>query len=264
MEKKYKNLIFICLCIVVGIELVFFTNLFLSSKKGKNNEESIETKLRSEVNRKNKEVKTNDNKKEVDEKRNNLEKTITYTKNEEANTKEENNSSAGIENRNNKDIETIDQKENYNVDDEVINYLEMEAAEVNENIKEKNYKEKAKNTFIEIIDFLFYGGTIKNHTFNEMTGKAKLEAIKIAIKIEDKIEQYQPGMIEEIDSKYRNIKSKIINLYTNKVNEYCNNHSNLCENVKSDYDKMKNSFRNAFNISKNKLSTFYNEKIKNN
>ena len=235
-DNKYKTLFFILLSVfittIITSTIYYFLNNNIVNKKEK--EPKIEEK--------------NSNNIEED-------KAIKETIKEEdlENTTKDTNE---IENDN------IEIEKNDNADSEVLSYLKEKENEVYSKITDGTYKENLKNIFIEVVDFLFYDGKIKDHSFNELTEKGKLEVIKIVIKIEDKIEQYQPGLVDNIGNKYTNIKSKIIELYDEKVNEYCSNHMNLCSQAKKDYNSIKNSFKNAFNTAKNKISNFYQEKIK--
>ena len=130
----------------------------------------------------------------------------------------------------------------------VVNYLreKYEYISSNSNLS----KESLKESFTEVVDFLFYGGTIKGKTFKELSEQGKLEAIKLAIKIESKIDEWQPGLIDSLGDKYKNAKTKIVNLYTEKTNEFCTNHPDNCEYFREDYNQMKKSFSNAFNVVK--------------
>lgn len=150
-----------------------------------------------------------------------------------------------------------------NSDSEVINFLIEKKNEISSKISDGNYKDKIKSTFISLVDFLFYGGTIKNHTFNELTDKTKLEATKIILQIENKIEEKHPGLIDNIEDKYSNIKSRLVDLYTDKVNNICADREDLCKELKEEYNDMKKSLKNVFSASKNKISDFYQNRIKN-
>lgn len=237
MKNKYKMAFLITLGFLIGVTLPLLFNYVTVKSKYKNKENQIREET---VNKK-------------------IEKTLDDKK--EQNTE---NSEEKLYSNQNIDIQKDNQIETSNFDDEILNYLENKKGEIDSKISDTNYKEKAKKIFIEIVDFLFYNGRIKNHTFNELSEKTKLEVIKISIKIEDKIEQFQPGLIDNLDSKYTNIKLKIVNLYDLKIDEYCHNNSNLCSKARSDYNSMKRTFKYAFGTIKSKISDFYQEKFKNN
>lgn len=133
-------------------------------------------------------------------------------------------------------------------DKSVVNYLREKYEYISNNSNLS--KETLKKSFTEVVDFIFYGGTIKGKTFKELSEQGKLEVIKLAIKIESKIDEWQPGLIDSLDDKYKNAKTKIVNLYTEKTNEFCSNHPDNCEYFREDYNQMKKSFSNAFNVIK--------------
>ena len=91
-------------------------------------------------------------------------------------------------------------------------------------------KIKLKNILFTIVDFIFYDGKIKGHTFNDLSSTAKLKIISIALKIDNKIEEYIPGYKETISSNgskiYNNVKEKLVTLYLDISTEICKNHEN--------------------------------------
>lgn len=80
------------------------------------------------------------------------------------------------------------------------------------------------NTFITLTDFIFYNGTIKGKTFNELTTSAKESVITLYEKIDSKIEEKFPGYKEEIKETstktYNNIKEKLTTLKDNLLISY--------------------------------------------
>ena len=136
-------------------------------------------------------------------------------------------------------------------DKTVISYLSEKVDGIKTGVNTTSLKEGAKNAFTSTVDFLFYGGTIKGYTFKDLTSKGKLAVIKLAIKLEDKIDQYFPGLIDGLSEKYQNAKAKIIELYEEKTNEFCMQYPDNCGYAIEDYNQMKASFGNAFSIFKN-------------
>ena len=113
---------------------------------------------------------------------------ITYAnkKNEEVKIKEEVKGEIKEKKDNNKDEIKIDSKlddndnkdtiknNNYNEKDNiVIDELNNTLKNIEESTQDENLKDKAYSTFISIVDFLFYDGTIKGVTFDELTEKGK-------------------------------------------------------------------------------------------
>ncbi len=87
-------------------------------------------------------------------------------------------------------------------DEDVVNYVSTIENEI-ENINytesnKKSIKEKLKENFIVLTDFIFYDGTIKGKTFNELSSDAKEEILELYEKIDNKIENVYPNYKEEI------------------------------------------------------------------
>lgn len=77
-----------------------------------------------------------------------------------------------------------------------------------------NFTESAKSTFVTLVDFIFYDGTIKGVTFNELTDEGKQKVLELANKIDNTLEQKSPGYKDKISStggKLFNKASEIIN-----------------------------------------------------
>ena len=103
-----------------------------------------------------------------------------------------------------------------------------------------------KSGFITVVDFLFYNGEIAGHTFNELSTTAKLEVLKVALWIDDKIEQVFPGYKQTIgngtNKVYTSVKNLIVGTYLDITTSICENHSDLCERAKNDFQSLKKSF----------------------
>src|SRR5699024_3930891 len=80
-------------------------------------------------------------------------------------------------------------------DEEVLSYVNTLKANANNGITDT-----LKSGFITIVDFLFYDGTIAGHTFSELTTSAKLEVLKVALWVDDKIDSVFPGYKETISN----------------------------------------------------------------
>ena len=151
------------------------------------------------------------------------------------------------------------------------------------NIKNSEATEKfttnAKKTFIDVVDFIFYGGTIKGHTFDELTDSGKAKVLEIASKIDDAIEAKVPGYKDKISSgatKAFNEASRLIkkgaNSFDNFLQDKLSEESyNSIINAKDDlvyYSKnaisfVKDNAPKLYNTVKEKLSSWY-QKYKNN
>ncbi len=149
---------------------------------------------------------------------------------------------------------------------DVVNFFEQETNAIetyNEN--DVSFREKAKNTFTTIIDFLFYGKEVKGYTFKELTNTAKLKVISLALKIDHKIDEYFPNYKEKVKDKYASFKGKIAMLYLEVTQSLCETVGDVtCNQAKEDFENMKNSFgftwsllKELGNNGKEKLSEFY-------
>lgn len=112
-----------------------------------------------------------------------------------------NNKDNNIEKTDNKDnnsnnINSNNNNEKENVDDAVINYLNKVEAEMDK----PSLGESAKDYFVTIIDFIFYKGTIKGYTFNELSNSVKLKVLSSALYFDSKIDKYFPGYKESISN----------------------------------------------------------------
>lgn len=125
---------------------------------------------------------------------------------------------------NNKDIPKKEESTSLSSKDNlVISELNSSLNNINKNANDKDFSKKAKATFISIVDFLFYDGTIKGVTFNELTEKGKTEVLKLANKIDTTLEEKSPGYKETISattSKAYKKASQIIKDSANDINNF--------------------------------------------
>ena len=117
--------------------------------------------------------------------------------------------------------------DNYNEKDNiVIDELNNTLKNIEESTQDENFKDKASSTFISIVDFLFYDGTIKGVTFDELTEKGKEKVLEIFSKIDVKLEEKCPGYKEKISnstSKAYQKASKIIKKGAKNINDFAKN-----------------------------------------
>ena len=125
---------------------------------------------------------------------------------------------------NNKD--TI-KNDNYNEKDNiVIDELNNTLKNIEKSTRDENFKDKASSTFISIVDFLFYDGTIKGISFDELTEKGKEKVLEISSKIDVKLEEKCPGYKETISnstSKAYQKASEIIKNGAKNINDFAKN-----------------------------------------
>lgn len=161
-------------------------------------------------------------------------KTSTYTKSND-NTK--------VKTDNTIKKENVKQEEpKKDADTEVLSYFN----ELNSDLESGSIKNSLKSSFISVVDFLFYNGTIKGHTFSDLTTSAKLKVLKIALYFDSKIDKYFPGYKESISSGtkkvYTNVKNKIVSTYLNITTSICNSNSELCSTAKKGFLELKKDF----------------------
>lgn len=157
---------------------------------------------------------------------------ITYANNKNEEVKEE----IKEKEDNNKEEIKIDRKlndnenkktiknDNYNEKDNiVIDELNNTLKNIEESPQDENFKDKASSTFISIVDFLFYDGTIKGISFDELTEKGKEKVLEISSKIDVKLEEKCPGYKEKISnstSKAYQKASEIIKKGAKNINDF--------------------------------------------
>lgn len=192
MNKKI-----IIISIVSGIALLLIGCLIGITYANKKNER---VKIKEEV------------KKEIKEKEDNKEEI-------KINSKPNDNENKDISN--NKD--TI-KNDNYNEKDNiVIDELNNTLNNIEKSTRDENFKDKASSTFISIVDFLFYDGTIKGISFDELTEKGKEKVLEISSKIDVKLEEKYPGYKEKISnstSKAYQKASEIIKNGAKNINDF--------------------------------------------
>ena len=73
----------------------------------------------------------------------------------------------------------------------------------------------------------------------------------IALKIENKIEEYVPNYKETISSTYSNIKERLITLYMDIATDICKNNEEECNKVKDIFADIKSTCKLGWNFIKN-------------
>lgn len=146
-------------------------------------------------------------------------------------------------------------------DEEVLSYVNTIQTSANNGITDT-----LKGGFITIVDFLFYDGTIAGHTFSELTTSAKLEVLKAALWVDDKIDSVFPGYKETISNGankvYTSVKGMIVSTYLDITTSICSSHSDLCESAKRDFQSLKQSFGFTWDMIKDLASSGL-DKLKN-
>ena len=118
--------------------------------------------------------------------------------------------------QNNEIIKNEVSKPNYSTkDNTVINEMNNTLDSIDTESNSSNFSDKSKATFISIVDFLFYDGTIKGITFNELTDDGKQKVLEIANKIAVKLEEVSPGYKDKISSTTSNAYNKASEIIKN-------------------------------------------------
>ena len=127
---------------------------------------------------------------------------------------------------------------------------DKEETKVEENpleyFKEVEKENNLEKGFNDINDFIFNGKKINGVTFNELKDEIKLEIMKIALSINEKINDEIPRYKEKI----KDIKSKIVDLYIDTTNDICRKNEELCLNAKKDFQNLKENFGITFDYIK--------------
>ena len=141
---------------------------------------------------------------------------------------------------------------------EYVNEIEEDA--------DRGITDSLKDGFITVVDFLFYDGEISGHTFDELSTSAKLEVLKAALWIDEKVDSAFPGYKETISSgaskAYNSVKNLVVSTYLDITSSICENHSDLCESAKQDFQSLKESFGLTWDFLKSLASSGL-DKLKN-
>ena len=226
MEKK-KIIIIIC-SIIALILLLGVSSYFIFFRKSSSDIPKLEINENSNI----------DDSQEDNRENNNEENTI------------EDNSSDN--NRNGK----VNDDSNYTEED-VVNYFDSNYNEVNNSTWDK-VKDKSKEYFITIVDFIFYEKEIKGHTFNDLSSTAKLKVISIALKLDSKIEEKIPNYKETISNTsnrvYTNAKEKLVTLYFDISSSLCSKYEDGCDTAKEIFSDIKDNCKIGWGFVKDLLS----------
>lgn len=147
-----------------------------------------------------------------------------------------------IENISDADTGNVTDREVVYNEEDIVSYFRTMENEIEES---SSFKEKFKEYFVTIVDFIFYDGEVNGYTFDELGGTTKARIISIALKIDCKIEEYMPNYKENIfgtSSKvYNNVKEKLVILYMEISTDICENNEEDCLKVKDIFTDIKNT-----------------------
>ena len=104
-----------------------------------------------------------------------------------------------------------------------------------------SFKEKAKSSFISLVDFIFYGGTIKGKTFAELKDSTKAKVIYYALLVDNKIDSKFPNYKETLSDKYKDAKGKLVAKYLDLKYDICEKVPEGCKQASDDFKLLKYS-----------------------
>jgi hypothetical protein len=257
--KRKENIIpiilisFACILFIIAIVLLLNTNHFVFSNK-KENKESMEKEIKEEDSNNSNDILENSDI--------NTDSDINVDSNQNTTTSVDNNSN--IVSSDNTD-DNINNNQSTDSDfSNIVSYFESYDNMItsNTNQDDSTLREKAKNGFTTIVDFIFYGKEVKGYTFNELTTSAKLKIIKLALSIDYKIDEYFPDYKDVIKDNYTNIKGKLAVKYLEFTSDLCDSvGSDTCNQAKEDFNNMKNSFGFTWQLIK-ELASSGSSKVK--
>lgn len=155
-----------------------------------------------------------------------------------------------------------------NIDNEIISHIDTleKKVDLSTNTKELTLdaKLKLKEIFITLTDFIFYDGTIKGITFNELSATAKQKVLDIYVKIDQKIESVWPNYKDTIKTTSKNVytnikeeveklKEKILEKYKDAIGEEKYDEANQI--LKEDRERLKESASSGKNYVKKSYET---------
>lgn len=157
---------------------------------------------------------------------------------------------------------------NKNADEVVLSYVKSTENDIVSYNETTTFKERAKASFIKIIDFIFYDGEIKGVTWDELSNKAKAKVVYYALIIDNKIDNKWPNYKENTSNKLNDIKERLIAKYMDLTANICSNHPNECAQTKEDFkllkkslnltwDILKSAFKYGYDKTTNYLKTWY-------
>ena len=176
----------------------------------------------------------------------------------------------------------IDANENLSNDEIIVNYFNEATDDINNLLSSDNVanaKIKCKEYFVTFVDFIFYGGKIKNITFSELKDETKMFVIKIAQKTDTLIMKKFPTYKESISETSKNLYDKASDLLhsgkehvedyiiskvgEDKYQESLEIIDEMKERDKETWNNIKDFGSNVYESGKDKVKTWY-ENFKNN
>lgn len=175
-------------------------------------------------------------------------------------------------------INEIVNNDNFHSDEEIVTYFEDINNETTTLLStdETSYKEKIINSFVDVIDFIFYDKEIKGVKFKSLRNETKEKILEIASKMDNSIEEKFPNYKDKIKATstktYNKISDKLSlaksylkektkdTITEDSYNNLEENYNSLKESVKNTGEKIKDGISNT----KNKIKEWYEKKTNKN
>lgn len=138
------------------------------------------------------------------------------------------------------DITTTTQKVK-KTEGDVILEIESYVADTATNDKSNSFKDKMKNNFIKVIDFIFYDGDILGYKFKELNNSTKIKVVSLALNLDNKIEAKFPNYKNDLSQSYQKTKEKLVGFYLEMTTEFCNKNLSVCSEAKNNFAVLKSS-----------------------
>lgn len=239
--KNNKSLITLLIGITIGISIMGIVVCFTVDKLN-----LVDKVYTAKVNEPKEEIEqTTIESKEIEEEKISEPKEEKTKKEEKATTSKSNKSQAVKKQEEKKETnvlneslvitEPIVEKSREEVEFDIVNYAQEVETEIINEENINNALKKAKQDFITIIDFIFYGTEIDGYTFNDLTEQTKLQLMSIAMRIDAKLEEYKPGYKEAIKLKINDIENKLTIKYLEVSDKICTKMGSVaCNQAKQD------------------------------
>lgn len=245
--KDKKNLITLIIGIIIGISIMGIVVCFTVDKLNladkvytvKVNESNDDSK--KEVETVKETEKSNTTKKEETKVTAKKETRKVEVKKEESKAVEKQKEKIEIKSNENSQEIVVDEEQSVEVvGDQIVDFAEKLENEI---LTEENINkalQKAKQDFIKLTDFIFYGTEINGYTFNDLTEQTKLQLMSIAMRIDARLEEYKPGYKEEIKLKIEDIETKLTIKYLEVSDKICTKMGSVaCNQAKQDLQVLK-------------------------
>jgi hypothetical protein len=141
---------------------------------------------------------------------------------------------------------------------DILEYVKGENQKYSKLENNEENKNKAKEYFVSLVDFIFYGGTLNGVTFKELSDSTKVKVIYYTLKIDSIIDKNIPGYKDTLSDSYKNAKNQLIAMYTDYSYDVCLDNPELCNDLKKDTEDLKKSLNITWSI----IKDIYNELIK--